>query len=370
MDPPKESKSDIAQFPGSSRTMSSPVCGGSSDRPPSAPVTKSASWHPLHKDSVTLDAPLIVTNTKEEFFVVNRPIIKKKILDEAQDHVLGLKWNTIIKKRIVHEDEPIVKRPRIFISKDIFEEPFNHQNNNELPRKKILVRECESNDVKVKQVGKSIKIKSVSEFNGDKTKDKDAKDCNSKNDEEFISQNSTTKKRVTQAEYRKWKRQSDHLEEKSTNVEGSTSKDDKENNSKNDKKSNKTKLNLKESVIDLTKSCSEAFTCKCDDCKYVTEAHKKRILTGKFKCKCHPCQLRQDVLMEKDRKTDPYKVVKLSNYKGGSLSFWRESWIDDLFSDIFEKKLSLEEASVMIGSSRAVTDFEFKKYENKVLKKV
>ena len=147
-------------------------------------------------------------------------------------------------------------------------------------------------------------------------------------------------------------------------------KNDEENNSKNDCTSNKKRLNLKSSVIDLTRSSSEDFTCKCDDCKYVTEAHKKRILTGKFKCKCHPCQLRQNILMERDRKMDPFKVVKLSNYKGGSISFWKESWIDDLFSDIFEEKLSLEDASRMLGSSRTLTDFEYQKYKNKLLKRV
>ena len=38
---------------------------------------------------------------------------------------------------------------------------------------------------------------------------------------------------------------------------------------------------VKEDVIDLTKSKSDAGCC--DDCRYVTKMHKARMLTGKYK---------------------------------------------------------------------------------------
>ena len=299
---------NITNIPSSSRTLSSPVFARDNEKGALVHVNKSATWHPLHKDSIVLDTPFIVTDTEEEFFDVNRPMIKKKILEEAQDHVLKLKWKTIMREKSLNDYGPIVKRPRISISQNIFEEPpKNYQNNNELPRKKILIRNIDAIDPKnsdtndFKKMRKEIndiKIKTVHELNKDQTKD--------------------------------------------------------------EKTSKKMKPPI-ENVIDLTKSCSDGSNCNCDDCKFVTESHKKRILTGKFKCKCHPCQLRQIVL--KERKTDPFKVVKLAKYKGGSISFWRESWIDDMFSDIFMGKMSLEEATKMVGSSLIVT--EFMKYKTK-----
>ena len=87
----------------------------------------------------------------------------------------------------------------------------------------------------------------------------------------------------------------------------------------------------KQDIIDLTKSLSDS-SC-CDDCRYVTRMHKVRMLTGKYKCKCHPCVLRQEVI--RLGRTDPFKIIKINDFMGPG-DYWSQPWLVDLYEDIIK----------------------------------
>ena len=104
---------------------------------------------------------------------------------------------------------------------------------------------------------------------------------------------------------------------------------------------------VKEGVIDLTKSDSGC----CDDCRYVTSTHKTRMLSGKYKCRCHPCILRQQVM--KIRRTDPYKVVKISEFKGPG-DYWSQPWLMDLYEDVLRGNVVTPVKAIEMVGSREV----------------
>ena len=116
-------------------------------------------------------------------------------------------------------------------------------------------------------------------------------------------------------------------------------------------------------VIDLTKSKSNSGCC--DDCRYVTKMHKVRMLTGKYKCKCHPCVLRQQAISL--GRTDPYKVIKISEFKGPG-DYWSQPWLVDLYEDILKgcSGLTQEKIFEMTGSNEIMNKariYERKKRE-------
>ena len=116
-------------------------------------------------------------------------------------------------------------------------------------------------------------------------------------------------------------------------------------------------------VVDLTKSKSDSGCC--DDCRYVTKMHKVRMLTGKYKCKCHPCVLRQQAISL--GRTDPYKVIKISEFKGPG-DYWSQPWLVDLYEDILKgvSGLTQEKIFEMTGSNEIMNKsriYERKKRE-------
>ena len=133
-------------------------------------------------------------------------------------------------------------------------------------------------------------------------------------------------------------------------------------------KSKKLKSKVTRDCIDLTKEDSvgdkmqskrsDGNSCCCDDCVYMTKTHKKRMLKGKFKCSCHPCKLRKELLLS--RRTDPYQVVQLQDYKEKG-DYWTQSWIGDLYVDIYDGKIDLQMAKELTGSKLVET--KFKKYK-------
>ncbi len=107
-------------------------------------------------------------------------------------------------------------------------------------------------------------------------------------------------------------------------------------------------LKEKEDVIDLTKSKSDVGCC--DECRFVTKMHKARMLTGKYKCKCHPCVLRQQALSL--GRTDPFKVTKITEFKDPR-DYWSQPWLQDLYEDILKgySDLTQEKIFEMTGSN-------------------
>ena len=101
----------------------------------------------------------------------------------------------------------------------------------------------------------------------------------------------------------------------------------------------------KQDIIDLTKSISGC----CDDCRYVTRMHKVRMMTGKYKCKCHPCFLRQEAL--RLGRTDPFKIIKINEFKGPG-DYWSQPWLAELYEDINKgcSGLTQEKIFEMTGS--------------------
>ena len=83
----------------------------------------------------------------------------------------------------------------------------------------------------------------------------------------------------------------------------------------------------------------------------MTKSHKKRVLSGqvKIRCRCHPCVLRHEVLTT--RRTDPYKIVRYGEHKGNIWSYYNQAWLqEDLFEDMFSKKISQEMALELTGA--------------------
>jgi len=119
-------------------------------------------------------------------------------------------------------------------------------------------------------------------------------------------------------------------------------------------------LEEKDRVIDLTKSKSDSGCC--DDCRYVTKKHKVRILTGKYKCKCHPCVLRQNTL--RLGRTDPYKVIKISEFRGPG-DYWSQPWLVDLYEDIIKGSSGLTHEKILEMTGTDETMRRFRIYENK-----
>ena len=109
----------------------------------------------------------------------------------------------------------------------------------------------------------------------------------------------------------------------------------------------KTQGEKKQDIIDLTKSRSDS--CCCDDCRYVTRKHKVRMLTGKYKCKCHPCVLRQEVI--RLGRTDPFKIIKINDFKGPG-DYWSQPWLVEFYEDIIKgcSGLTQEKIYQMTGS--------------------
>ena len=116
-------------------------------------------------------------------------------------------------------------------------------------------------------------------------------------------------------------------------------------------------------IVDLTRNDSSGSNaiCDCDDCLFITSAHKRRILTGKYKCKCHPCVLRINVL--KERRTDPFIINTLEDFKGGFVSYWNQPWVNDMFLDLMEGKMTMDMAIKLTGSP--IIKEEFKKFQCK-----
>ena len=114
-------------------------------------------------------------------------------------------------------------------------------------------------------------------------------------------------------------------------------------------------LDDRNNIVDLTRSDSTNSICECDDCLFITSAHKRRILTGKYKCRCHPCMLRVNVL--KERKTDPFSIIKLDEFKGAFLSYWNQPWVNDMFLDLMKEKMTMDMAIKLTGTSLIKEEF-------------
>ena len=94
-------------------------------------------------------------------------------------------------------------------------------------------------------------------------------------------------------------------------------------------------------------STSPTGKCKCDDCLYVTKSHMERTRVAMTKCKCHPCVLRGKQMAERIAK--PWELVTLADYVGDN--YWLEPWIEDLFRDINQKKVTVKKATMMTGTT-------------------
>ena len=94
-------------------------------------------------------------------------------------------------------------------------------------------------------------------------------------------------------------------------------------------------------------STSPTGKCKCDDCLYVTKSHMERTRVAMTKCKCHPCVLRGKQMAERIAK--PWELVTLADYVGDN--YWLEPWIEDLFRDINQKKVTVKKAAMMTGTT-------------------
>eukprot|EP00092_Neocalanus_flemingeri_P061362 GFUD01073754.1.p1 GENE.GFUD01073754.1~~GFUD01073754.1.p1 ORF type:complete len:223 (+),score=69.31 GFUD01073754.1:26-670(+) len=88
--------------------------------------------------------------------------------------------------------------------------------------------------------------------------------------------------------------------------------------------------------------------CQCDDCLYVTKSHMERSKLAKIKCRCHPCELRDKQTAKMGSK--PWDLVTIGNYEGAVGSYWLEPWIEDLFKDIKQKKISVKQAAELTGT--------------------
>eukprot|EP00092_Neocalanus_flemingeri_P020663 GFUD01022390.1.p1 GENE.GFUD01022390.1~~GFUD01022390.1.p1 ORF type:complete len:789 (+),score=259.32 GFUD01022390.1:43-2409(+) len=88
--------------------------------------------------------------------------------------------------------------------------------------------------------------------------------------------------------------------------------------------------------------------CQCDDCLYVTKSHMERSKLAKIKCRCHPCELRDKQTAKMGSK--PWDLVTIGNYEGAVGNYWLEPWIEDLFKDIKQKKISVKQAAELTGT--------------------
>ena len=74
-----------------------------------------------------------------------------------------------------------------------------------------------------------------------------------------------------------------------------------------------------------------------------------KMMTGKYKCKCHPCFLRQEALSL--GRTDPFKIIKINEFKGPG-DYWSQPWLAELYEDINKgcSGLTQEKIFEMTGS--------------------
>jgi len=101
--------------------------------------------------------------------------------------------------------------------------------------------------------------------------------------------------------------------------------------------------------------------CSCEDCMYVTKSHLERTRIAKTKCRCHPCVLRDKQLAGRGAK--PWELVTMANYEGEN--YWLEPWIEDLFKNIEQKKVSVKQAAALTGTTYGQVYRHFKERQGR-----
>jgi len=119
-------------------------------------------------------------------------------------------------------------------------------------------------------------------------------------------------------------------------------------------------------TLSLASITSTAITptekCMCDDCVYVTKSHMERTKGPMNKCKCHPCVLRRKQIAEQIAK--PWELVTMRDYEGDN--YWLEPWVEDLFRDIKQKRLTVKQVAALTGTSYGVVYRQYKDRQAKL----
>ena len=63
------------------------------------------------------------------------------------------------------------------------------------------------------------------------------------------------------------------------------------------------------------------------------------------------------------RGTMPWELVTMANYEGEN--YWLEPWIEDLFKDIEQKKVSVKQAAALTGTTYGQVYRHFKKRQGR-----